>query len=48
MKHKPFAPRKRFIPALIAFVCTHWNNPGMLYSVTFPPIVKGTGNGNNS
>jgi len=49
MKQKNFVTRKRFLPALIEFVCRYWHNPGMLYSVTFPPITKeGTTNDNNS
>jgi len=33
MKHT--VARKKLLPALVEFICQHWNNPAMLYSVKY-------------
>ena len=49
MKQKNFVARKRFLPALIAFVCHYWNRPDILYTVQLPPYPsKGTTDGHQS
>ena len=30
--------RKRFLPALIVFVCLHWTRPDILLSVHLPAV----------